>query len=191
MLRHSAKSSAGYRGLLALGFASPWLAAYVIVMQALQLFITVRQVRGWSVGLELGETSAGITLSIYVQPSLPERMFKDVFGPRKFSRKSTKDFVLKALQENALSDCIFRDLRQEILVNRGLEGPELTNEVDRQSKAFWGGRGEHKDSQPHRKIVDERKSIELYKLIRVIYKNLFAIRQVTRDLGQVSDYSRY
>ena len=27
MLRHSAKSSAGYRGLLALGFASPWLAA--------------------------------------------------------------------------------------------------------------------------------------------------------------------
>jgi transposase-like protein len=27
VLRHSTKSSAGYRGLLALGFASPWLAA--------------------------------------------------------------------------------------------------------------------------------------------------------------------
>lgn len=92
----------------------------------------------------LGETSAAITLPIYVQPSLPERMFEDVFGPRKFSRKPTKDFVLKALQENALSDCIFRDLRQEILVNRGLEGLELTNEVDRQSKAFWSGTEKHK-----------------------------------------------
>ena len=33
MLRHSAKSSAGYRGLLALGFASPWLAAYELSEQ--------------------------------------------------------------------------------------------------------------------------------------------------------------
>ncbi len=141
--------------------------------------------RAGSLGEISAATSAAITLPICVQPSLPVRMFEDAFGPRKFSRKPTKGFVLKALQENALSDYIFRDLRQEILVNRGLEGPELTNEIDRQSKAFWGGRGKHQGSQPHRKIVDEKKSIELYKLIRAIYKNLFAIRQVTRDLGVV------
>jgi uncharacterized membrane protein YGL010W len=41
VLRHSTKSSAGYRGLLALGFASPWLAAVALMLFVLGVVASI------------------------------------------------------------------------------------------------------------------------------------------------------
>ena len=163
MLRHSAKSSAGYRGLLALGFASPWLAALDR--------LTIVQQNGREPGIQtpfdrinrIGGLIKGQMTTIAARPGGGKTTLGLNFGLEASSQKKKVLFISTEMAEDDLRDRML-SMHSGVSLNdiRINTGKLSSSDFDKLDKAGKYLQGFYVYYQPRLKIFELERIVKSF-----------------------------